>query len=94
MLVSRETTTRRAELFNQTVYPKNYRGKLIPIKEDRPTDLYGGYSGNTDAYLAIVALEDKKEGQIFQGGRNSNSGGCQIREVKATRFTAVFTGAS
>ncbi|MDB8859018.1 type II CRISPR RNA-guided endonuclease Cas9 [Pediococcus acidilactici] len=66
MIVSREITTRRAELFNQTVYPKNYRGKLIPIKEDRPTDLYGGYSGNTDAYLAIVALEDKKKGKYFK----------------------------
>ena len=34
---------------------------MIPIKNDRPTKLYGGYSGNEDAYMSIIRLNDKKK---------------------------------
>lgn len=63
MLVSHETFTRSGALFNQTIYSRknNDSKKLIPIKNDKPTDIYGGYSGNVDAYLAIVEIKDKKE---------------------------------
>ncbi|KRN93227.1 crispr-associated protein, csn1 family [Pediococcus stilesii] len=67
MLVSREVYTRHGAMFNQTIYPasKNDSKKLIPIKKGKDTAIYGGYSGNTDAYMAIVAVEDKK-GEKFK----------------------------
>lgn len=63
MLVSQEVYTRQDALFNQTIYPKTdaKKRKLIPIKTNKPVDLYGGYSGNVDAYMAIVRIHGKKE---------------------------------
>lgn len=62
MLISQEVYTQRSAMFNQTIYPKTEAGhkKLVPIKIDKPVDLYGGYSGSTDAYMAIVRIHDKK----------------------------------
>lgn len=58
MLISWAVYTRHDAMFNQTIYPKSdaARRHLIPVKKNRPTKLYGGYSGNIDAYMAIVRL--------------------------------------
>lgn len=63
MLVSQEVYTRQDALFNQTIYPASDadKRKLIPIKNNKPVDVYGGYSGNVDAYMAIVRVHGKKE---------------------------------
>ncbi|WP_225424010.1 type II CRISPR RNA-guided endonuclease Cas9 [Lentilactobacillus buchneri] len=62
MLISHEVYTLRGAMFNQTVYPASDAGKrkLIPVKADRPVNVYGGYSGSADAYMAIVRIHNKK----------------------------------
>lgn len=62
MLISQEVYTLRGAMFNQTIYPASQAGrkKLIPMKADKPVDVYGGYSGSTNAYMAIVRIHDKK----------------------------------
>nr|WP_229564110.1 Cas9 endonuclease PAM-interacting domain-containing protein [Pediococcus pentosaceus] len=47
-------------MYDQTVYPAKSNKKLIPSKNNRPTNIYGGFSGNKDAYLAIVKILGKK----------------------------------
>lgn len=59
MLISKEVTMKTGALFNQTIYPVGGKKKLIPVKKNRPTAIYGGYSGNSDAYLAIIRLVKK-----------------------------------
>lgn len=61
MLTSHETYTKHGALFNQTIYSAKASKTMIPIKNDRPTKLYGGYSGNEDAYMNIIRLSDKKK---------------------------------
>lgn len=61
MLTSHETYTKHGALFNQTIYSAKASKTMIPIKNDRPTKLYGGYSGNEDAYMSIIRLNDKKK---------------------------------
>lgn len=61
MLVSQEVYTRNGAMFDQTIYSADSGKKLIPIKEGKPTGIYGGYSGNKDAYLAIVKITDKRK---------------------------------
>lgn len=65
MNISRETTTRENAMFKMTVYPvtardTKTRSNLIPKKKNLPVEIYGGYSGNNDAYMAIVKLNKKK----------------------------------
>ena len=66
MLVSRETETRDQEMFKMTVYPRLSRDtkksrNLIPKKKDMPTEIYGGYTNNSDAYMVIARINKKKE---------------------------------
>ena len=66
MLVSRETTTENSNMFNMTIYPRGERDrkktrKLIPKGKGLDTAIYGGYSGNADAYMVIVKIENAKE---------------------------------
>ena len=66
MLVSRETTTENSSMFNMTIYPRGNRDrkktrKLIPKGNGLDPKIYGGYSGNTDAYMVIVKIEKAKE---------------------------------
>ncbi|KRL06599.1 type II CRISPR RNA-guided endonuclease Cas9 [Liquorilactobacillus hordei] len=63
MLVTHEVLTRQGAMFKQTVYSAAVAGskKLIPVKEDRPIDIYGGYTNNNDAFLAIVKVTKKKQ---------------------------------
>lgn len=65
MLVSREVSTRDQEMFKMTVFPRAERDtsktrKLISKGKNLPTEIYGGYSNNADAYMAIVRINKKK----------------------------------
>ncbi|NRN90138.1 CRISPR-associated endonuclease Cas9/Csn1 [Lactobacillus helveticus] len=65
MLVSRETSTRNQRMFQMTLYSRADRDtaksrNLIPKGKNMPTEIYGGYTGNSDAYLAIVRINKKK----------------------------------
>ncbi len=60
MLVSQEVYTRSGALFDQTIYPANSSKKLIPLKQNKTTAIYGGYSGSKAAYMSIIRLRDKK----------------------------------
>ena len=59
--VSKEVYTNENNMFKQTVFPASTASskKLIRIKNDKPVDIYGGYTSNNDAYLAIVKQKDK-----------------------------------
>lgn len=66
MLVSRETTSEDQAMFNMTIYPRAERDtaktrSLIPKGEGLDTKIYGGYSGNTDAYMALVKITMTKD---------------------------------
>lgn len=68
ILVSREVTEKNAELFNQTLYKatddkKSGKGSkmLIRAKNKRPTELYGGYTGKTSGFMALVKLIKRKK---------------------------------
>lgn len=66
MLVSRETSTHDQEMFKMTLYPRNDRDtaksrNLIPKAKNMPTEIYGGYNGNADAYMAIIKINKKNK---------------------------------
>lgn len=72
ILVTREVHENSGALFNQTLYAakddkaSGQGGKqLIPAKQNRPTALYGGYSGKTVAYMCIVRIKNKK-GDLYK----------------------------
>jgi len=62
ILVNREVFENRGAMFNQTIYKASDNGskKLIPKKDNFDTSIYGGYSGETPAYLSIVRVPNKK----------------------------------
>ena len=64
ILVSRDTVTQDQEMFKMSIYPKPSRDsksrKLIPKGKNLPTDIYGGYTGNSDAFLSIVKINKAK----------------------------------
>lgn len=65
MLVTQEVFTKKSALFNQTVYPSpsrdsKKRSGLFPRKKGMPTEIYGGYSHNQDAYFALVQVVKNK----------------------------------
>ena len=47
------------EFYNQTIYKKS-SNNLIRLKKDKPTEIYGGYSGENKAYYSIISYIDKK----------------------------------
>lgn len=59
--VSKEVYTNENNMFKQTVFPASTASskKLIRIKNNKPVNIYGGYTSNNDAYLAIVKQKDK-----------------------------------
>lgn len=61
LLVTHEVFEDHGALFDQTIYPawKAQNKKLIPTKQGRDIAIYGGYSGQKTAYLAIVKVHDK-----------------------------------
>lgn len=67
MLIQHAMEQQHGAMFQQTVYKasENGRKKLIPIKQGKPTDIYGGYSKGTTAYLAIVWIESLKKYRVL-----------------------------
>lgn len=66
LLVSRETTTQDQEMFKMTIFPRAERDtaksrSLISKGKDLNPEIYGGYTGNTDAYMAIVKIRKNKD---------------------------------
>ncbi|TPR42408.1 type II CRISPR RNA-guided endonuclease Cas9 [Apilactobacillus micheneri] len=60
MLVTHEVSTRKSALYNQSIYPaKNVKKSFINIKNDKPVELYGGHTGNNNAYMALVKIIGK-----------------------------------
>ena len=60
MLTTHEAYTQHGPMFKQTVYSSDTPGNLIKIKNNKPTEIYGGYTSNNDAYMAIVRIKAKK----------------------------------
>lgn len=60
MLTIHEAYTQHGPMFKQTVYSSDTPGNLIKIKNNKPTEIYGGYTSNNDAYMAIVRIKAKK----------------------------------
>lgn len=57
ILISRKTEIRMGKLYKETIYK---RGKgNIKIKENMPTELYGGYSNMETSYLILVKYGSK-----------------------------------
>nr|WP_311317024.1 Cas9 endonuclease PAM-interacting domain-containing protein [Fructilactobacillus fructivorans] len=59
MLITKELETNHGALYKQTVFPSPAHGKsrkLINAKKDRPTDIYGGYSAQTNGFMALVKI--------------------------------------
>ncbi|WP_143462192.1 type II CRISPR RNA-guided endonuclease Cas9 [Levilactobacillus enshiensis] len=63
LLVTQEVVENHGALFNQTIYKAkdNQSRRLIATKQNRPTAIYGGYSGQNIAYLAIIRVHSKKQ---------------------------------
>lgn len=67
MVISRETYVKDGALFNMTLYPRADRDtktrKLIPKKINYDSKIYGGYSGNNDAFMSLIKLMKGKNVQ-------------------------------
>ncbi|WP_317619047.1 type II CRISPR RNA-guided endonuclease Cas9 [Bombilactobacillus folatiphilus] len=66
MLISRETYTQDQEMFGMTLYPRLERDTkktrtLVPKSKNLDPNIYGGYSSNTNAYLAIIKINKASE---------------------------------
>lgn len=59
ILVSRKTEIRSGQFFKQTIYPKNVGN--VPLKDNMPTNLYGGYLNVETSYLTLVQYGKKKK---------------------------------
>lgn len=62
--VSQETFIKHGALFDQTIYPTpahdlKKRTKLIKTKNNKPVELYGGYSSQKNMYFSLVRIEKK-----------------------------------
>ena len=64
MLVSKEVTTKNGAFYDQTKYNAK-TVNLIPIKKDKPTNIYGGYKGKISGYMMLVKIQ-KKKGVIYK----------------------------
>ncbi|MCK8607145.1 type II CRISPR RNA-guided endonuclease Cas9 [Apilactobacillus ozensis] len=67
MLVNHEVTTRKGALFDASLYsPKTGKKHLIPLKNGKNTDIYGGHSGEKAAYMALIEMTDKKQNKTYK----------------------------
>lgn len=57
ILISRKSEIRNGQFFKQTIYPKKVGN--IKVKENMPTELYGGYSNIETSYLCLVSCKNK-----------------------------------
>ena len=58
IIISRKTEIRSGQLYKQKIYKKKVG--TIPIKENMPIDLYGGYSNNECKYLMLISYKEDK----------------------------------
>ncbi len=59
ILISRKTEIRSGQLFKQTIYSKSVGN--IKLKNNMPTELYGGYLNVETSYLVLVEYSNKKK---------------------------------
>ncbi|QEU47549.1 type II CRISPR RNA-guided endonuclease Cas9 [Schleiferilactobacillus harbinensis] len=65
ILVVHEAYTKHGAMFKTTIYKRGSSDAKVPTKKGRSTNLYGGYTSVTRAYLAVVRIEDKKKGDYL-----------------------------
>lgn len=63
--ISRMLEEGTGEFYNQTLYKKN-ANLVIPLKEDRPVEKYGGHLGENKAYFAIFEYINNKGNKEYQ----------------------------
>ncbi len=65
ILVTHEVHENKGPLFKMSVFGKkdSNRRKLIPLKADKPTALYGGYTKRQLSYMAIIKIKKGKAEQ-------------------------------
>lgn len=68
--ISIATATKRANMFNQTLYPRHERDvqktrTLIRKKKNLDTDIYGGYTGNVNSFFVLVQTKRKNKPDKF-----------------------------
>lgn len=68
--ISIATATKRANMFNQTLYPRHERDvqktrTLIRKKKNLDTDIYGGYTGNVNSFFVLVQIKRKNKPDKF-----------------------------
>ena len=87
MLITHEVYFETADLFKQTIYAakdSKERGgskQLIPKKQGYPTQVYGGYTRENTAYLAVVKTVEKKA-DVYRVVRIATS---QVAALKGAR---------
>lgn len=70
LLITHESRTSFGAMYKQKILKatdakQNGGGfKLVPTKRNRPVDIYGGYTGQTAAYLTIVRVYSKKTSEL------------------------------
>lgn len=60
MLISKEVTTESGAFYKETKY-KAGGMNLIPIKQNKPISIYGGYKEKRNSYMMLVKIKKKKE---------------------------------
>lgn len=60
MLISKEVTTESGAFYKETKY-KAGGINLIPIKQNKPINIYGGYKEKRNSYMMLVKIKKKKE---------------------------------
>lgn len=63
--ISRMLEEQTGEFYHQTLYGKN-KNPVIPLKENKPVEKYGGYSGENKAYYTIFSYISKKGTRQYQ----------------------------
>lgn len=64
ILISYKTEYNTGEFYNQTIYGKG-KGN-IRLKDNLPTEIYGGYSGVNVSYFMLVEYKEKERLLAFQ----------------------------
>lgn len=93
MLVTKKLETNHGALFNQTLYPSPAhdikKRQLIKPKDNRPTDIYGGYTHEERKYMSLVKVIGKKDNEYRMANVpllkiNKNN---DIKEILKSQFS-------
>ena len=63
--ISRMLEEGTGEFYDQTLY-KTSKKPVIPLKQNKPVEKYGGYSGEKKAYYVIFEYKNKKGNKEYQ----------------------------